>query len=570
MPAHVFKGRLCGYICPDCPEPLAKVNVRLYRNRKGQPVSALAAAAPKDTFAILTADEVSEKQSSLLAETTTDEQGGFRFELGEEYDGGAFEVDVYCGTVPHAKPPKHEPDPVQFSLTTLHPQWRETEEGLVAGFDYCIPARFWCGIRHRFGAWTICGQVTVCETKEPVSGVRVRAFDRDWLQDDDLGSGMTDAAGKFRIDYSSHDFKKTIFSGLDFEWVGGPDLYFRVEMPDGTPLLVEDPAIGRTPARENVGPCFCAHLCLDRTPPTHQGPLPLFTNVGTYEVNPAAGDFTAAGTTTAGGMAFTGTIPLIGILPNGDAPDAEQYRFQVKKLTPAAGPVQDVVATMVPATPIGKLQYFEFVLGAWSPNSVNYWVNNPGATVSIPQSAGPNLVVPVNADVGAGGWIDVPRNNELFPGGRGLFKHQELLAYLDTTKLTDQHFDLTGPPPLAAGASVPPASVAQKPTYRIFFEARKIPSLAPLGANQLAKIAISNTTYTYVRHPEWAGGTVSGHSVVSLDIAELIAPGATGCDEILDHLHALHVLQPVPRQHRGLLRGEPAAARGDQPACRRR
>ena len=39
----------------------------------------------------------------------------------------------------------------------------------------------------RFGAWTICGHVRHCETKAPIGGVSVRAFDVDWLQDDALG-----------------------------------------------------------------------------------------------------------------------------------------------------------------------------------------------------------------------------------------------------------------------------------------------------------------------------------------------------------------------------------------------
>ena len=542
MPTYIFKGRLCGYICPDCPEALSNVSVRLYRHADDRPISALAAASPKDTFAILSDSQAKAKQSLLIAEVESDEDGRFTFDLGEKqgYEGGAFEIDVYCGSVPHQIPPKKPPKPLQFSITTLHPQWRETEQGLAAAFEYCIPARSWCGIRGRLGAWTICGKVTVCKTQEPVAGVKVLAFDRDWLQDDPLGSGITDGAGKFRIDYSSDSFKKTPFAGIDIELFGGPDLYFHIETPGGSLLMAEPPSIGRTPGRENVGPCFCVDLCLDQEqPPTQQGPLPLFTNVGAYDVDPMAGDFTADGTTTAGSMAFTGEIPLIGILPNGDAPEAEQYRFRIAEF-PGPGAYQDVLTGMVKPTQIGKLEYFGFYGGVWKYTSVPYWVNNPGATVTIPQSGGPPLTTSVNKDVGANGWIDVPRDNELFIGGHGLFTHQELLVNLDTTQLTNQIFDLTAPPPpLKAGDSVPAPKVAAKPTYRILFEARKTPSLAPIGSNQLDKIAISNTTYTYIRHTEWAGGPVSGHSVVSLDIAELIAPGATGCDRLGTDLHAL-------------------------------
>jgi hypothetical protein len=60
------------------------------------------------------------------------------------------------------------------------------------------------------------------------------------------------------------------------------------------------------------------------------------------------------------------------------------------------------------------------------------------------------------------------------------------------------------------------------------------------ATNTLPRIAFSNTAYTYIRHPEWAGGTVSGRAVVSLDIGELIGPGATGCDRLADRLHAFY------------------------------
>ena len=56
------------------------------------------------------------------------------FKLGDKqgYDGGAFEVDVYCGTVPHRKPTRKPPTPVQFSITTLQPMWKQTEMGALA------------------------------------------------------------------------------------------------------------------------------------------------------------------------------------------------------------------------------------------------------------------------------------------------------------------------------------------------------------------------------------------------------------------------------------------------------
>src|SRR5262249_41874821 len=278
---YIFRGRLCGFICSECPEPLSEVTVRLYRSRDDQNVTALAVANPKETLRALTEEEVRAKARALLAEAITDADGNFTVTLDEKkqkYAGEAFEVDIYCGTVPHRKPTPKPLQPRQFSITTLQPMWRQTEARFIAGWEYCIPPRFWCYIRGLFGAWTICGRVTVCDTKTPVGGVRVRAFDVDWLQDDDLGAAITDGSGRFRIDYSTADFQETIFSpAINIELVGGPDLYFRVETLSNTPLLVEPPSRGRQPDRQNAGPCFCVELCLAEQPPVTTDPLPVFT-----------------------------------------------------------------------------------------------------------------------------------------------------------------------------------------------------------------------------------------------------------------------------------------------------
>jgi hypothetical protein len=167
-------------------------------------------------------------------------------------------------------------------------------------------------------------------------------------------------------------------------------------------------------------------------------------------------------------------------------------------------------------------------------------VNNPGATVSIPQQFGPPLVVPVNKDVKPDGWIEVPRENNYVNGGIGRFTpNTGNLANLDTTQLTDESFDLTvaAPPlPLKAGDSVPGAQKSVKPIFKIYFEARKVIGHAPAGANNLDKIAISNTNYKYTRHLDWAGGVVTLPLVLSLDVAELIA---NGCAPLNTHVHAL-------------------------------
>jgi hypothetical protein len=545
----IFNGRLCGYICSECPEPLSAVRVRLYRAREGQDITGLAVASPKETFAILSDEEVKAKQSSLIAEAETDEQGNFSFELGskQKYGGEAFEIDVYCGNVPHRKPGPNPPPPVQFSITTLRPMWRRSELGSIAAWEYCIPYRYWCAVRRRFRVWTICGEVTVCDSKIPVGGVKVIAFDTDWLQDDEIGSAITDGSGKFRIDYLAEDFEKTPFSPLiNFECISGPDLYFRVETPGGTALLTEPRSRGRDADRENVGTCFCVHLCLDKPPVDGGNPIPLFTHVGQYRVDPIYNDFTADGLTTAGNLAFTDTIPLIGLLPNGSAPDALEYHFRIGEYNPAGtvlGAVSDVDQTMIAPTVIGQLEYFDWdsILLAFVLRSANYWVNNAGAPVTtIHCNGAPDITVQLNQPVKPGGWIEVPRQNNLVPNGQGLFVGGFVsMVDLETTKLTDEFFDVTAPPPaLKAGESVPAGMRSRMHRFKLFFEARKVGTIPILSANVREKIVFSNTHYQQHHHPSWAGYVDNRRAVVLVDVGELAMPGA-GCSKVTDHVHAL-------------------------------
>ena len=96
-----LRGILSGILCGDCREDLSGVTVRLYRNRPDQPVIGLAVADPKVTLALLDDAGVEAKAASLIAQTETQEDGSFSFQLGadQNYDGGPFEIDIYCGTV---------------------------------------------------------------------------------------------------------------------------------------------------------------------------------------------------------------------------------------------------------------------------------------------------------------------------------------------------------------------------------------------------------------------------------------------------------------------------------------
>ena len=80
-------------------------------------------------------------------------------------------------------------------------------------------------------AMRVIGTIVEEESGKPIAGLQVRAFDKDFLFDDKLGTAVTDAAGKFRIDYSSLDFSLI----QDLETV--PELYIRVFDSTGKKLL---------------------------------------------------------------------------------------------------------------------------------------------------------------------------------------------------------------------------------------------------------------------------------------------------------------------------------------------
>jgi len=291
--------------------------------------------------------------------------------------------------------------------------------------------------------------------------------------------------------------------------------------------------------------CFeiCRRFCFCVCPPIEV--TPLFTKVGVYRVDPIWGDFSSSGTTTAGSLAFTSTIPLIGLLPNGSTATPLEYRFRTEKYPLGGGP-QDVTAAMIPPTIIGALEYryWDSIGNAWVLTAANYWANNSNPstnTISIPQQFGPPLVVSVNKDVAPDGWIEVPRENNSGPGATGLFiGGSTTLANLDTTTLTNEVFDLTpnAPPlPVLAGDTVSAAQQSEKPVFKIYFEARNSITKAALNANSLERIAVSNLSYTYTRHPDWAGGNITSTPVVTLDIQELKSGG--GCNPVSGHIHAL-------------------------------
>ena len=177
----------------------------------------------------------------MIAEINTDEGGNFTFELGdnERYNGEAFEVDIYCGTVPRLKLACSRQRRCNFPLRPCS-RWRQAgtvgRVGLLPAVSLLVS-----------GAWALrrveqsADGVTHCATGAPIPNVKVRGFDVDQLQDDDLGSAITDINGEFRIDYLASDFQQTIFSFIQLERVGGPTSISKSKLRRRA-LLTEPPA----------------------------------------------------------------------------------------------------------------------------------------------------------------------------------------------------------------------------------------------------------------------------------------------------------------------------------------
>lgn len=521
--SYIFKGKLCGYICGECQEPLAGLKVRLYRTRKEQNITALAVANPKDTLNILSENILKEKESSLIAETEIDEQGNFQFELGkkQKYDGEAFEIDVYCKTVPRLKSLPDKQEPVQFTITVLQPQWKKIGEKYVGVWEYCIPWRFWCALRARFGAWVICGRVTVCNTKVPVAGLKVYAFDVDWLQDDDLGFGITDGDGKFRIDYSFSDFNKTPFSPfINFELIGGPDIYFRVEDSGGNVLLNEPRSRGRQNDRENAGPCLCVDLCVDIevVPPFNN---PWFTHVGDFhiitDINSVSG-LTNAPVFAHGGpnYAFFGGMKLKGFCPKTSPSGPSlpmRYRFRYAllatplALTPISG---DKVLPVLVGSRLIQWKLFDNNL-VWTFQSI--YVQGSGATpdpTPTPGGPGPWGSVPAHIIVPDGdGWINVDQNG-LDDGFYGpLIRFNSVVA-------------IPGGAAPGDGAGNPVNDPKNGTPIKIVFEAGPVGG-AVTFSNELSNVLVNN----------W-------REVRQLNLQQFTGGGSGSCSDLMNDLNILY------------------------------
>lgn len=548
--SYIFRGSLCGYLCSDCSEPLYGIKVRLYRTDDVRDAAVMAAANPDDTFHPLSNDEIESKRSRLIAETTVDEKGDYEFKFSgeEDYDGKAFEVDVWCPTGYRKPKPPGEGEGLQFHVTTLQPFWRESrgEEARARFYywKYCIPSKWWCRILAMLDLWVVCGQVTDCENGVAISGVKVSAFDADWLQHDPLGSAVTDSGGHFTLYYSRADFEKTIFSWISLEWVSGPDLYFRVESSAGVELLQEDASAGRGRGRRNVGNCFCVKLCVDaNVPPPEVVPVPVFRQIGGIDYTTAMRSAPLQDGLTTSEYAFYQNLRLNGTLAKTIGGQPMEYCFEYSNQYNGAGqPVnwQRVLPGQILQTEIGFIQKAVLItppppeLPKYEYQETKCFVSNtpiPGAFVTTPD---------------AQGWILVPQqsDNPSNPAGAGLFVPQtgNQIVLNSTTLMPVTEIDLTG---LVAGEDYTVSTgqpLAQDEIFALRMLVRQQGNNATIQvAGTCRRMALDNTVYKgIIHHPTWStwgGGVEAG--VCMLDIQQLMAAGCAKITGQVDILYSV-------------------------------
>lgn len=543
---YIFKGNLRGFYCGDCFDYLYNAKVRIYSSDKSTDITSVAVAQEKETFHQRSAEELASLPKRLIAETLSDDAGNFTFDISEKnYSGGAFEIDFECGTVPIRFNPKNPPKPIppiQFHITTLQPKWRELPDQrltLTAWWEYAIPVKFWCWLLKIFNVYVVCGRVENCEKKVPISGVKVKAFDVDLIQDDFLGEGITDVNGHFKIYFTQADFSKTLLSWLNLEWPAGPDLYFSVEDMSGVILLKEPRSKGHSSGRENASNCNCVTLCVDVTvTPPQPVPIPAFLRIGGIDYETQMQSHVGQSGLTNGSYAFFSSLRLNGILSQTLGGVPMEYCFEITKQYDGAGnPINwnRVLGNLIDQTYIGYVEKATLMPADLSHPFPWYQYNNTNCYVSSVPVPGA-IQVPVAAD----GWILVPQQNDnpLNAAGVGMFVANGNQINLNSAKMDSfPPINLVG---LVAGNSSTSTGqpLGSDKVFAIRMLVRQQGSAAVAEAGRCTRTAINNTFYNGMsHHPEWGPwGGGNEYGVCMLDILQL---QMAGCAKITTQVDVL-------------------------------
>lgn len=494
--AHLLTGNLCSRLCADCFDPLIDAKLRIYSAPQGT-ASKDAVAPTKETFVLL--DDQDELASSKpLVEVDIDANGDFSADLGESYDWQPIRIDLVIDTV-SGRPEHAERRLTQISLTTIEPRWREGSKDFKAAWRHCISARYWCAIRARYNAWVICGSLLTCDSKQPVRGATVTAFDADWIQDDTIGSAVTNHAGHFRIDYSTGDFRITPFSpSINFELVGGPDLYFKADI-GGNEIYREDRAVGRTTARENSGPCSCVELCTKQVMGDPEQ-TPHWKRVESFDIYPKApdplADFSLEGFAGEDLIVFDDTVRLYGNCPlfNAAAPtNPLEYRFTIGEWTwpgeedpsvpPPVPPSRFSPVTAVAGTTAGYIDYLD-ASGMSASQKVIVQATDRDGWIKI---AGTEVTVPMN---------DGTMSAQVVSSSNFLRTFE--LIRMKTNPITSLHASKLGSlgggvPSNESGRSLLPAELEPIRRYHLRFEVRDSVTKTMVYTDDLESIVLDNS-----------------------------------------------------------------------------
>lgn len=251
MNHSVLRGKLCAALCDDCTEPLAHVQILAFT---AEPTTAWDLG---DEGRIMEGAELAARSASLLGRATTDGSGGFALELGAAYGGGPLTLELWCSTVP-GRPSTQLAELCGVRLAVITPAWRRVPSGLVAPWEACVSSVVWGALREHFDARVLCGQVRGSTSAAPRGGVHVSALWQSDLRCSPIGDAITDASGRFRIDYAGskqRDRARQIPDGK---------LVFRLTTAEGEPLAQASP---RKPhALDLSRPCSYANLSLRESP----------------------------------------------------------------------------------------------------------------------------------------------------------------------------------------------------------------------------------------------------------------------------------------------------------------
>ncbi|WP_121808148.1 transthyretin-like family protein [Mucilaginibacter kameinonensis] len=520
---YIIKGNLRGLLCSDCELPVAGTSVKVYRPSDQQNETRLAVADPKQTFHQVNDEELTAKERLFITQADVQENGDFTIEIDGAkagYEGGSIDVDWYCGNVPFKIPLPKKGPLLQFHITTLQPLYKTTQENAqYARFDYKIDAKWFCRILTLLDIWVVCGYVNDCETKKPIPGVKVFAYDVDLLQDDFLGTAYTDSNGKFTIVYPGDNFRKTLLPWLNVEWPAGPDYYFRIESSSGTVLLAEDRTRGRQNDRHNANNCFCVKLCIPGGG-IITSDTPWFTSVGNFSITSdidgsgktLISKFGAGGT----GFGFFNSVKLGGYatkkVPTAPASPL-YYRFLFStdnvNYSPVTTAQMETTALKVATRQItwnGTTAFQDVVIDINQPASV---------PDSVPADNYPNPIPDHVLHPDANGWIrvDQPALDNGFYGS---------LFYLNTTTIIAGGDASAG---LTPGLDVPVASQKNGKMLYIKFQTTDDPT-NPGSPNLNTQSLIGQI---YVNN--W-------NEVSLLKLEELFAGGGSGCTPVSGVAHA--------------------------------